>query len=292
MNTNKNVDQKLLYTGMQKILPSKPAQKAKELNTFIVTHKSVVATLLLVVEEEHRLLRIWWGDEGENTLPLTIDVRRERLVASNETLPRNTFKFQHRYEENTPNRKIILVQAIDDKGKSVWNSRVIEIDPLYKFICYPMILEVNGHFDSLFESYSEFEIDMTVSHNNTNVFVEHWNENVQTLIQGAGIIFPVYATVEGSNFSVDIAHSDAPIYMALYIKEDDNALKDVLKLIANFPVGFDSSTRVPSSFHPSTYTGSKDFRVPYDLKDGRLTVILRTEMRLEVPLDPPNEFVI
>ena len=46
--------------------PLAPEQKAMKLESFSVTTDSVVATASLVVNESHEIIRIWWGDEGEN----------------------------------------------------------------------------------------------------------------------------------------------------------------------------------------------------------------------------------
>lgn len=277
-------------SNVQKLAPLTEDQKAKELKVFNVTHDSVVATILLEAEEQHRLIRIWWGDEGQNTLPITIDARRERLVPSDNGLPRNTFRIQHKYDEQAPSRKIILVQTIDDKGKSVWENRVIEIERKYKFICYPIVLEIYDHFDSEFETISEFDIKMIVNHNNTTVKDEHWREDIKTLNRFKGTIYPIYFTIDNSSFNLDISYSDDPIYIDFFIKEEDNLIKNILKVITSISE-FDTSTQIPSSFHPQEYTGSKDFRVRYDLKDGMLKVLLRTEMKLIVPLDKTDELL-
>ena len=288
-----NVNANQSFKNVQKFAPLTDEQQAKKLKSFVVTHDTVVATISLEAEEQHRFVKIWWGDEEQNSLPLTIDLRKERFLPSTNELPRNTFRLQHIYDENAPNRKIILVQTIDDRGKKVWENRVIEIEKRYKFNFHPIILEINGHFDSPFETHSEFDIDMSVRKNNTIILEEHWCEKVETLFSGGGTIYPLYFTVDESGFSTDLKYTDDPLFVSLYIKEEDNAIKDFFEVLGSFPLEFDTSTRVPESFHPSTYTGYKEFSVPYNLNDGPLNVILRTDMRLVVPLDKtPTDLLI
>ena len=279
------------YKNVQKIAPLTDDQKAKELKIFNISHDSVVATILLEAEEQHRLVRIWWGDEGQNTLPHTIDLRKERLVSGDDPLPRNTFRLQHIYDATAPKRKIILVQTIDNRGKSVWENRVIEIETKYKFICYPIVLEIYDHFDSEFETISEFDIKMIVNHDNTTVKDEHWSEDIKTLNRFNGTIYPIIFTIDNSGFNLDISYSDDPIFIDFFIKEEDNLLKNILKVLTSTSE-FDTSTQIPASFHPQEYTGSKDFRLRYDLNDGMLKVLLRTEMKLIVPIDKTDELLV
>lgn len=285
-----------LTNNFKRLKPVDPKFKARELPSLIVTHESVVATMDLVADDAHIMVKIWWGDEGGNTPPTIIDLNRERIIPSNDALPRNTFRLQHQYDENAPSRKIILVQSLslgsglstNNRLVSNWESRVIEIDPIYRFIFYPIILEIDSHFDTGFENDSEFDIDMTIHQNGVTLFDDHWFEVINTDADS----YPVLYAVEESRFSKDILYSDAPIHIHLYVKEIDNFLKDLFDVFAAGISEFDTSNMLFPRFHPSDYTGSKDFRVPYDLNDGSLNVLMRTEMRLLVPIDRKDELLV
>lgn len=295
MKSQKKLFANQFNTNIKHLKPVDPKFKARKLPSLLVTHDSVVATMEIIAEEEHKTIKIWWGDEGVNTPPTTINLSRERILSTNDALPRNTFRLQHRYDENAPSRKIILVQSIATKEGLTsetefvtnWENRVIEIDPVYKFIFYPIILEIDSHFDTRFENNSEFDINMDISQNRTTLFEEHWFKIIDTRVDD----YPVLYTVDGSSFSKNINYTDKPIYIHLYIKEIDNLLKDIFDVFAAGISEFDTSNRVAPTFHPRDYRGSKDFRRTYDLNDGSLDVLMRTEMRLLVPLDRKDELL-
>lgn len=283
-----------ITNNIKRLKPVDPKIKARVLPSLIVTHDSVVATMEIVVDDEHRMVKIWWGDEGGNTQPTIIDLNRERIVPLNNDLPRNTYRLQHRYDEYAPSRKIILVESIGTVAGltannivSSWESRVIEIDPIYKFVCYPIVLEIDSHFDTFFENESEFDINMIIRQDGITLFEEQWNEDIDTDADN----YPVLYTLDNSRFNREIRYTDKPIFITLFIKEIDNLLKDIFDVFAAGISEFDGSNRLSPDFHPRDYTGSKDFRVPYDLNDGSLNVLMRTEMRLLVPLDKTDELL-
>jgi len=289
MKSQVKINRSAYNKTIRKVTPLTNIQKAEKLDSFSVTHDSVVATIILAVNHSHQIIRIWWGDEGQNTQPQIIDLRKERLILGGNSLPENTFKLQHKYDEKASKRKIILVQSQDNTGKTAWDTAVIEIEPRYKFICYPVVLEFNNHFDTMFESHSEFEINMTVNHNGNTVLEEQWKESIQTGNPGGGIIFPIHFTLEGSRINLDISYSDEPILISFIIKEKDNLFKDIFDVLTDIPSDFDTSNTVSPSFHPKNYTGSKEFIVDYGLHDGTVTTLIRTEMNLIVPLDKTPE---
>jgi hypothetical protein len=267
--------------------PLAPEQKAMKLESFSVTTDSVVATANLVFNESHEIIRIWWGDEGENDQPETIDLRKERLVLDNPASA-NSLRLQHAYDVDSL-RKIILVQTQDSQGKISWDTAVITLEPRYKFIIYPVKLEINSHLDTIFESDSELEVYMKVIHNDQTILDEQWKADITTQVE-IGPFFPIFYTLEGSRVNLEISYHDDPIDIECRVKETDGLVKDVLQSIWDFfHVEFDTSVQVPDydggPFHPRVYTGSKEFRFSHVLDDGTVIVIFSTEMNLIVPLD-------
>jgi len=288
MKSKKLKQAALLNPRVKKLLPLTEEQKSNKLDFFEVTHDSVVATINLVAKTIHQEIRIWWGDEIQ-TSPNVINLRKQKLNLGGNNLPKNTFKIQHVYDHKTSKRKIILVQSIDNKGKSAWEIAAIDIEPRYNFINYPVTLELNNHFDTIFESNSEFKIKMNVSHNSNDLLEEEWEENIQTSNPGGGTIFPIYFTLEGSRINVALSYSDSPVHISFFIKEKDGGLKNIFKVLSHIPSKFDTSNVSFPIFHPRYYTGSKDFRTNYVLHDGTITIIFRTEMNLIIPLDRTPE---
>ncbi|MCL6416852.1 hypothetical protein MIB92_14420 [Aestuariirhabdus sp. Z084] len=270
----------------QIIKPLPDSQKARKLTSFSVTSDSLVATATLMVDPSHRLIKIWWGDEAENAQPQTIDLLKERLLAKTGS-DANRLELQHAYAPSGL-RKIILVQSLDVNGQTAWDNAVIDLMPRYRFILYPIKLEINNHLDGLFDIESELDIHMSIRHNNELLRDEQWQENFNTL-NGitTGTIYPLFHTLENTQFSRELTLDDDPIEISLHLKELDSTLANIIEVILSGLSEFDGSTRVPYGFHPSVYTGPNEFRVPYEVTDGTLHVILSTEMKLLVPVNQP-----
>lgn len=273
----------------QVLKPLPAINKARKLESFSVTTDSVVATANLVVHEDHQIIRIWWGDEGQNDQPETIDLRKERLFLGN-PVPKNTLKIQHAYEINTL-RKIIIVQTQDKEGKKSWENVVINLEPRYKFIIYPVTLEINSHLDSGFEQDSELEIHMEVVHNEETVLDEQWNEDITTQINITP--FTIFYKLDGSRVNLEMGYHDDSIQIKFVVKENDGWFKDLLQDIGDFfTIEFDGSNEFSppfpgytGPFHPRIYTGQKDFRISHALDDGTVYLNFSTEMNLIVPLE-------
>jgi len=267
--------------------PLKAAQKAKKLVSFSVTADSVVATANLGIDESHAIIRIWWGDENENAQPQTIDLRKERLAPGGAASP-NILRLQHAYNLDYL-RNIILVQTQDHTGKISWDAKLVILDPRYKFIVYPVKLEINNHLDSFFESESELTVCMEVIHKDEIVLDEQWNANITTQVN-IGPFFPIFYTLEGSRVILEMSYHDDPVQIETRVVEHDGVVKDILQSIGHFlthGVEFDGSTQNlgEGPFHPKVYTGSKSFRFSHVLDDGTVHLNFATEMNLIVPLD-------
>lgn len=267
--------------NIKKISPKTPGVP---LDSFSVTHDSIVATMTLVVTKDHRRIKIWWGDESQYQQPETIFVGGirdiQQPIFGGEALPENTYKLQHGYDENAPKRKIILVQIKDKKNRVTWETAVIEIDPKYKFIAYPVTIEGKEHLDSFFESDSEFKIDMMVTHNQETLLNKHWELDIKTDDP------PFSFRLDESGFKTEISYSDDPIYIQLHITEDDDTFFKILGDLLP-PVEFDTS--IPYyffPFHPKLYKGSQEFRDSISIADdGSIDVVLNLEMNLIVPFN-------
>lgn len=293
MNKQTETEWKAAGRNIRVLKPLPPKQKAKKLESFSVTTDSVVATANIIVNEHHKTIRIWWGDEGVNDQPQTIDLRRERLFLGNPQ-PKNTLKLQHVYEINTL-RKIIIVQSQDDEGKISWNNAVIDLEPRYKFIIYPVTLEINSHLDSGFENDSELEIHMEVIHNEQTILDEQWKEDITTQINI--IPFSLFFTLEGSRTNLEMFYHDESVQIKFYVKENDGWFKDffqdILEAVGDFfTIEFDGSTTFTppfpgytGPFHPRVYTGPKDFTFTHVLDDGTVHLHFSTELNLIVPLE-------
>lgn len=267
-----------------------PIVPGVRLESFSVTHDSVVATMNFVVTKDHKRIKIWWGDETQNQQPETIFIRSfgsiQQPILGGEVLPENTYKLQHGYDENAPKRKIILVQVQDKKDRITWETAVIEIEPRYTFISYPVIIEGREHLDSFFESDSEFKIDMVVTLNRGTLLDKRWELDIKTDEP------PFSFKLTESAFKTQIIYSDNPIYIHISITEDDNTFKSIWDLILDLPiVEFDTSNQVGfSGFHPRNFKGSKQFRGTFGLKDdGNVDVVLNLEMNLIVPFDKVSQ---
>jgi len=261
-----------------------------KLESFSVTHDSVVATMNFVVKKEHTRIKIWWGDETQNQQPETIFIRSigniHQPILGGEVLPKNTYKLQHAYNESASKRKIILVQVQDSKNRITWETAVIEIEPRYTFISYPVIIEGREHLDSFFESDSEFILDMVVTLNRGTLLDKHWELDIKTDDP------PFSFKLKESAFKTQIVYSDNPIGINFFITEDDNNFKSFVDLILDLPiVEFDTSNQLNYfSFHPRYFKGSQEFRRTFSLKDdGSVDVVFNLEMNLIVPLDKVSQ---
>lgn len=275
-------------TNTRKLLAA--AETGVRLDSFSVTHDSVVATMNFVVTDDHTRINIWWGDEGANQQPETIHVRGFRKpILGGEVLPDNTFRLQHAYDENAPKRKIILVQVKDKKGRISWENAVIEIEPRYTFISRNVIIEGNENLDTFFESNSEFIMDMLVTLNDGTLLDKRWELDVKTDSP------PFSFKLDGSAFKTEIIYSDEPISVKFVVSEDDNIFKSIgngiLDFFTNPGVEFDGSNQLTYfSFHPRDFKGSKQFSRSYSFDDdGSVDVIFNVEMNLIVPFDKVSQ---
>jgi LEA14-like dessication related protein len=270
-----------------------PIGSAVKLESFSVTHNSVVATMNFVVKKEHTRIKIWWGDETQNQQPETIFIRSfgsiQQPILGGEVLPENTYKLQHAYDENAPKRKIILVQVQDIKDRITWETAVIEIEPRYTFISYPVIIKGKEHLDTFLESNSEFTIDMVVTLNNGTLLEKHWELSIKTDDT------PFSFKLKESGYKTEIIYSDEPINIKFLISEDDNIFKSVgnsiLDFITNPGVEFDTSNQINRfSFHPRHDKGNIQTITSYKFDDdGSVDVVFNLEMNLIVPLAKVNQ---
>ena len=285
--------------------PIAPAAVARELQSFSVTTDSVVATLDIVYDDSHRFVTIFWGDgdTGERIDLRFLPLQTPRFGGYN--LPENTLRLQHVYEElEEPYKgRNLLVLAIveDDEGrKTASTAQRITVIPRYKFVLYPVMVEFNSHLDTSFESEIEFEALMRATHEGETLLEKSWKVDLAT---GPGVSTGTITTgqpfvykLEGSQLSHEIALNEKPLHISFFLKEHDGSVKDlfqgaweVLKLVADFPVEFDTPIPYYPGFHPHRYTGPKTIRWNHELDDGSVTVVLNTEMNLIVPLDWPAE---
>ncbi|MFK5982210.1 MAG: hypothetical protein QM499_04775 [Flavobacteriaceae bacterium] len=264
-----------------------------KLESFSVTHDSVVATMNFVVKKEHTRIKIWWGDETQNQQPETIFIRNigniQQPILGGEVLPKNTYKLQHTYDESASKRKIILVQVQDSKDRITWETAVIEIEPRYTFISYPVIIKGKEHLDTFLESNSEFTINMVVTLNNGTLLEKHWKLDIKTDDT------PFSFKLKESEFKTEMIYSDEPINIKFLISEDDNIFKSIgngiLDFITNPGVEFDTSNQTSLySFHPRYVKGSIQSINSYKFDDdGSVDVVFNLEMNLIVPLDKVSQ---
>lgn len=269
---------------------------ARQLLSFEVTHESVVATAVMRVDNSHDILRIWWGDETEVQLPQLIDLRKERLYSEHDP-GADIVRLQHAYDAST-RRRIIIVQSQDRQGNVSFDSRVIDLEPTYRFSLYPVRLEFNEHLDTSVERDSELEVYMKVHHIDRYLLSKHWpNEIVRTNVE-IGPFFPIIHILDESSISFEMKYSDPPVSIRFWLHEKDNLIKDIAQSLWDLvTVEFDTSTPAiggedESPFHPKNYVGAKEFRILSSLQDGIVTIVLSTEISLNIPLDPPPKFIM
>jgi len=152
--------------------PLAPKKKARKLESFSVTTDSVVATANLVVDESHKIIEIWWGDERENEQPETIYLLKERLFLGS-PISGNTLKLQHAYTEGSI-KHLIVVRTQDKEGKLSWNAEFITLEPRYKFIVYPVKVEATNHSGSSLKSFTKLHLNMKVTHKDQIFLDESW----------------------------------------------------------------------------------------------------------------------
>jgi len=278
-------------TNSNYVIAVKNERAGRRLSSFSVTHDSVVATMNFTTTNEIKQVKIFWGDETQNQQPETINVSIffVNQPLGGEALPKDTFKIQHVYDDNAPKRKIILVQVQDKKNRFSWENAVIDIEPRYTFISYPVILNIKDHLDTFLESDSELKINMLATLNDATILEKNWNPVITT-----DSSLPVSFKLNDSSIKLEMVWSDKPIYFNFLLSEEDNIFKEIGRSIANFitnpGVEFDGSIQLNFLyFHPKFFKGSKQFVIDYRLdKDGNVDVIFNVEMNLIVPLDKPK----
>ena len=157
--------------------PIAPEAVARELQSFSVTTDSVVATLDIVYDDSHRFITIYWGDSdtGEK-IDLHFLHLQQTVISGGSDLPENTLRLQHVYEvpeqpeegwDFLVGRKFLVLAIVEDNEgrKTASTAQRITMIPRYKFILYPVMVKIDSHLDTMWESEIEFEAHMMVTQN-------------------------------------------------------------------------------------------------------------------------------
>ncbi len=282
--------------------PVDPKAVARDLVSFDLSIDSVVATAVFQYDSSHRSIIIFWGDSDEGEV---IDLANARHLQSfgGVELSLNTISIQHRYAEPEPpflgmNLLFYTVLVDKDGRRSFGPAQRLRMVPRYKFILYPLILELNSHLDTFLEEDSELGIDMKATHNDEVFFEKHWNADITTNgnigpLPGESR-FPVTFTLTGSALQREIAlDSEDGVVLNITAAENESWLNDVWDFLVDVvTIEFDGSNDImsdgPRGFHPIYQKGSQQYLREFSVRDGSFKITLNTEMNLIVPLERPK----
>lgn len=304
---NKNDDIKSGFVNGVKIGGNVSAQvddhdATPEAITLSITSDSVVATAVIVIDDNQSTLTLDWGDGDIEQVNLGAHTQITSNLNSNNQ-DGNTFRFQHEYKKPFDSRYIISAWVTNPLGGKAWDHAVFDINPRYNFTLYSIILGIPSGLDFFTEDHAEIEAHVTATQGNQSVFEHTREENVSN---------DKSSSLRMNGFTREISRSDEPVEIKVSITEADgigdegswlNDIWDVasapfrgIQWLAGFRgVKFDGSSCGLSgceeglSVHPqnnfvltsSTKTDSYDIGT----REGTIEVKYSYELKLIVPLD-------
>jgi hypothetical protein len=276
--------------------------------TLSVTGDSVVATAVIVIDDNQSTLTLDWGDGDVEQVNLGAHIQ---VTSYSNNQDHNTFRFQHEYKKPFDSRYIISSWVTNPLGGKAWDHALFDINPRYNFTLYSIILGIPSGLDFFTEDHAEIEARVTATQGNQSVFEHTREENVSN---------DKSSSLRMNGFTREISRSDEPVEIKVSITEADgigeegslwNDIWDVvsapfrgIQWLAGFRgVKFDGSSCALSgceeglSVHPqnnfvltsSTKTDSYDIGT----REGTIEVKYSYELKLIVPLDAaPREVKI
>ncbi len=293
---------------------SAPGDATNKPVSLSVTFDSVVATAIVVIDDNQKSFTMDWGD-GESK---SVNLNTATLAGSNNAIGPNTYRFQHIYKQ--PFQGSYLIHAVGTDAQGYKASDAIsytDINPRYQLSFYSIILKFPDHLDSIFEENSEVKAKFIVKQGEQTLIDKTWEKNVRTggsriAIEnepGGRAIFASWR-IEESIFSREVLYFDDPINIELKLSETDYSDGGILesiitapgralqKLWTSFPVKFDgrNTGQMPFSIQPNgnsnSFSGSHSVIYGIGTNEGEIIAEFTYDLKLIVPIDSENTMML